>query len=566
MKAPHVGEAAIDLPWLSPCAATLVALARAPTASLWDDVRGDPAGVLLLLRHTPADISGTVLAACLRSADALQTALPLLAGPGFIDWHDPGLFPIYAIAKRQATLAQLLAGHVAGCDPDRAWIGGLLAPLGWLAVCAVSAPQVEACRAHPSFARNSAEAQRHCWGLDHTAVARRLARCWNLPAWLGAIVGHLGLPVAIAQTLGGEPTLFQVAQLAAALSNQRGHGLGLAVGATVDELRDVLGLSADVVDETWRQAEALELTPPTPWQAPARCPLLSDLLQMALENRRGADHVLAQRLQHDVDQLQRALEEQCAGERARLQVKKLAALAELAAGAGHEINNPLAVISGQAQYLAGHETDPERNKSLQTIVNQAQRIHQILIGLMQFARPPAPQKQYVDANGLVRAVVESLQEPAHEREVKLVCPEPPAGLEIHADGGQIRLALAGLLRNAVEAASAEGWAGIRILVTDDESLEFIVEDNGPGPTATIQEHMFDPFYSGRTAGRGRGLGLATAWRLARQNGGDVVYAGHDAGITRFLRLPQVRYQPAETTTNGQPQAHNGSTIIVSTSC
>ena len=175
-------------------------------------------------------------------------------------------------------------------------------------------------------------------------------------------------------------------------------------------------------------------------------------------------------------------------------------------------------------------------------------------------------------NGLVRAVVESLQEPAHEREVKLVCPEPPAGLEIHADGGQIRLALAGLLRNAVEAASAEaasaeGWAGIRILVTDDESLEFIVEDNGPGPTATIQEHMFDPFYSGRTAGRGRGLGLATAWRLARQNGGDVEYAGHDAGITRFvLRLPQVRYQPAETTTNGQPHAHNGSTIIVSTSC
>ena len=94
-------------------------------------------------------------------------------------------------------------------------------------------------------------------------------------------------------------------------------------------------------------------------------------------------------------------------------------------------------------------------------------------------------------NGLVRAVVESLQEPAHEREVKLVCPEPPAGLEIHADGGQIRLALAGLLRNAVEAASAEaasaeaasaeGWAGIRILVTDDESLEFIVEDSGPGP-------------------------------------------------------------------------------------
>ena len=51
-----------------------------------------------------------------------------------------------------------------------------------------------------------------------------------------------------------------------------------------------------------------------------------------------------------------------------------------------------------------------------------------------------------------------------------------------------------------------------------------------------REHLFDPFYSGRKAGRGRGLGLPTAWRLARQHGGDVRFAG--AEPTRFvLTLP-----------------------------
>src|SRR5262249_20278038 len=200
----------------------------------------------------------------------------------------------------------------------------------------------------------------------------------------------------------------------------------------------------------------------------------------------------------------------------------------------------------------------------QWIVKQADRIHQILIGLMQFARPSAAQKQYVEVNGLVRAVAESLQEPAEDREVQLVCPEAPAGLEIYADGGQIRAALSALLRNAIEAAgadetSAQGWAGIRILVKDDESLEFIVEDNATGATPPALEQRCVPLCSARPGGRGRGWGLAAAGRLARQNGGELTYAGHDAGVTRFvLRVPQVRYQPTETS-NGQPHQHNGST-------
>jgi two-component system NtrC family sensor kinase len=185
---------------------------------------------------------------------------------------------------------------------------------------------------------------------------------------------------------------------------------------------------------------------------------------------------------------------------------------------------------------------------------------------MQFARPTAPQPQHVELNGLLRGVVEMLEPLAQERQVSLVSPEPPAGYAIYADAGQVRQALTCLLRNAIEAASSAGWAGLRVQPADAGALDIYVEDNGPGPSASAVDHLFDPFYSGRSAGRGRGLGLTTAWRLARQNHGDVHYAGHAAGVTRFvLHLSQVRLQSAEPA-NGQHPPAAGSAIIVSTSC
>jgi two-component system, NtrC family, sensor kinase len=61
-----------------------------------------------------------------------------------------------------------------------------------------------------------------------------------------------------------------------------------------------------------------------------------------------------------------------------------------------------------------------------------------------------------------------------------------------------------------------------------------VEDGGPGLTAEAAEHAFDPFYCGRSAGRGRGLGLPTAWQFVRQNGGELRYAPAPDGPTRFV--------------------------------
>jgi two-component system NtrC family sensor kinase len=549
-----LGEAATQLPWLSPCTASLVALARAPAPAAWEMVRGDPGAVLLIVRQTAASLAVPALSffpALLRDPAILEGALRFLRAEaraatrepereaGFVDWQQPALRPIYDASMSYARLAYRLAQMTGRADPDNAWVGGLLAPLGWLAVSAVDPAQAAACLADPALPQYPVQTQQRWWGLDQAGIARRLVQRWRLPRWLAALVSHLALPAEIGQTLGADPDLMRVVQLAVGLV-QRHSGLHLPLGATLAELAGTLGISdAELaeLDGQWLSPDAgIEV-----WQDPAQVPLLRDLLMLAADNLRWREAPIQEQRDRDFDQLHWALEEQRRGEASRLREQKLAALAELAAGAGHEINNPLAVISGQAQYLLGHEADPARQRALQTINGQTQRIHALLNDLMQFARPPRPQKQLIDVPYLVSDVTASLKELAVQRHVRLVGPQGLNGQPIclYADPRQIRTALTCLLRNAIEAAPAEGWAGIRLETPAPDRLDLVVEDSGTGPAPGQREHLFDPFYSGRHAGRGRGLGLPTAWRLAQEHGGEVRFDPRAEGPTRFvLSLPR----------------------------
>jgi signal transduction histidine kinase len=208
-------------------------------------------------------------------------------------------------------------------------------------------------------------------------------------------------------------------------------------------------------------------------------------------------------------------------------------MAEFAAGASHEINNPLAVISGHAQMLLAAESDPERRRQLETIIRQTRRVHELLKGTLQFAKPPRPRLEWLAFSTLIESVREELAAEAALKSVDLQVVGPlPSGLGGRADRGQVRQALIHLVRNAIDAVPTGGWVGIS-LECRGQTVALCVDDNGPGPDPADVEHLFDPFYSGRSAGRGRGLGLSIAWRLARINGAAVRY-GPDVGpATRF---------------------------------
>ena len=544
-------ESVLRLCWLSPSAASLAVLGRSAVAAAWPAIRCDPGAVLLVVRHSEVPWPGRSLAVpppsfpatALEQAALIEDALHRLDQPdGFVNWSHPLLQPIYDACLTIAHLAQRLAERTGRCDPEAAWTCGLLAPLGWLAMCAVDPEAVAACWADPALRSDPAETQRRHWGIDQAAIARRLARRWRLPSWAAAAAEHLHLPGELAQAFRADPVLFPLTRLAIDEARRQGVDLGLGNGAFSTADRAALLISADEDLVGWAESSSpatpslvsLEDSahPPTLtdiWQDPHEVPLLRDLLELAAENRRLREQPLHEHLEREIDALQRALEEQVHGEARRLQSGKLAALAEFAAGAGHEINNPLAVISGQAQYLLSHQCDWFREEAedaprqaLEAIVAQTRRIHGILRELMQFAKPAPPCPGWVDLPTLLGEVAAGLDEFGRQRRVRIEVALQPERLPVYADAGQLRTALTCLLRNAIEAAPTEGWArlGLRRPV-EGEAIEVVIEDSGPGPDASQRPHLFDPFYSGRTAGRGRGLGLPIAWRLAQLQGGDV---------------------------------------------
>jgi len=569
MKA--LGDAASELPWLVPDAAALVNMTRSPAVADWKLIRRDPGAVLLIARSEPtATLRLAFAPPCGRPspnqespfAASLARALELLqtnTAP-FIDWNARGPCYVYRKSLEIAQLSQTIAQTIGRCDADQAWSAGLLAPLGWMAICAVDPNRVA--DDLQAFARHGYCASWQCefWGLDHAAITRRLSRRWQLPDWLGSVVSYLGLPSEVASRLGAEPLFFQVVQLAVSLCQRHEPGLALPVGTRLVDLLNSLDLSGIEIDRILRTSRSQAQPLPAVWQPPSREPLLPDLLSLAIKLGRS-------RRQPQVEEPSRT------GFLARpsdLLSQKMVAMAELAAGAGHEINNPLAVISGQAQYIGrqlreAQELIPEEpgladyletlqagiGRSLKTIVSQSQRIHHVLIDLMQFARPAPARPSLVHVRELVQDAGTAIEDVANARKVHVECPDVPDTWRLQVDPVQTRTALTCLLRNAVDAAPPDGLVVLRAEASGENTLRLIVEDNGPGPLAAVEEHMFDPFYSGRSAGRGRGLGLSIAWRLAHEQGGSVSFDGHVDGVTRFvLSLPGLACSYAAPETDG----------------
>lgn len=229
----------------------------------------------------------------------------------------------------------------------------------------------------------------------------------------------------------------------------------------------------------------------------------------------------------------------------RLERDKLDAMKELAYGASHEINNPLANIAARAQTLLDGEPDPQRRQKLAAIHRQAMRAHEMISDLMLFARPPKLKPSTFCVGDFIGKVVGGLSTLAAENGVNLelagseTTAEP---LSIVADETQLGVALHAVVRNAIEAVDEGGHVSVTVRPTEVDGIpwvEFAVRDDGPGISAEVRRHIFDPFFSGREAGRGLGFGLSKCWRIVTDHGGQVLVECPAGGGTEIsLLLPQ----------------------------
>ncbi|MFK7779326.1 MAG: HAMP domain-containing sensor histidine kinase [Gimesia sp.] len=219
---------------------------------------------------------------------------------------------------------------------------------------------------------------------------------------------------------------------------------------------------------------------------------------------------------------------------------KLEAMAEFSAGAGHEINNPIATIVGRVQMLLRGETDPDRRQSLATIGGQAYRVRDMIGDAMLFGRPPVPRPSSLNLQSTLQEVLTSLSQKISDSGIQISV-EISEMHSIWADETQCKVVLSNLILNCLNVLEADGHVRVvseEITTGSVRALQIRVIDNGPGLTEEEQEHLFDPFYSARQAGRGLGFGLSKCWRILSLHGGTIeVESNTDSGVTFYLIWP-----------------------------
>jgi signal transduction histidine kinase len=227
-----------------------------------------------------------------------------------------------------------------------------------------------------------------------------------------------------------------------------------------------------------------------------------------------------------------------------LEHEKLESLRVLAYGASHEINNPLANISTRAQTLLREESDPERRRKLAVINSQAFRAHELIADMMLFARPPQLRRVPVDLVAMVDALLAEIATDAQSQGTTIARVTSNEPVWVSADEGHLAVAVKSLVTNSLEAIGAGGRIEISVRSipsgsqpNDGSGAEIQVADTGPGISPEIRRHLFDPYFSGREAGRGIGLGLSKCWRIVTEHGGRIEVASEPhRGTTFTIRL------------------------------
>jgi signal transduction histidine kinase len=223
-----------------------------------------------------------------------------------------------------------------------------------------------------------------------------------------------------------------------------------------------------------------------------------------------------------------------------VQSEKLVSLGQLAAGAAHEINNPLAAILGFSDLLADDPTVPEKARSIASkIRDQARRTKTLVGNLLSFARQVPAERTLLDINTVVNNAVQlralDLRSGTTRIELQLESVLPG----VRGDGNQLMQVFFNIISNALEAMEAASGGVLTIkTIRDRGNVVILFSDTGPG--LKDPQRVFDPFYTTKPVGKGTGLGLSICFGIVQEHGGKILsYNRQEGGAVFRVELPAV---------------------------
>lgn len=210
---------------------------------------------------------------------------------------------------------------------------------------------------------------------------------------------------------------------------------------------------------------------------------------------------------------------------------------QFAYGLSHELNNPLANISTRAGVLLQNSREPADRVLLQSIIDSAMRGSEMLGDLMLLARPPELRLEEISPLVLLSQFLSDALPWTSNHGVKLIGDFQCAST-IKLSTEHFREVLWALVRNAIEASKPGDQIELQAFDTDG-SLSVAVCDEGAGLSKHALKHAFDPYFSGREAGRGLGMGLAKADRLIRLHSGRLSLENRpEGGVLAKIEIPR----------------------------
>jgi len=226
--------------------------------------------------------------------------------------------------------------------------------------------------------------------------------------------------------------------------------------------------------------------------------------------------------------------------------EKCAALAQLALGAAHEINNPLLGILSHLELELKNPLDPEFRSEVEQCIAGTKRISATLRGLVNYARPSPPTLSKISLQRLVADTLTFLEHQPMLRGKHLENAVPADLPHIRADANQLSQVLMNLLLNAAQATPEGGRITIAASkLTFVDSIEVRVIDTGGGIPPDILSHVFEPFFTTKR-GKGTGLGLSISQAYVKSHDGDIrVDSVLDHGTTVTFTLPVRQEKPEE---------------------
>ncbi len=221
-----------------------------------------------------------------------------------------------------------------------------------------------------------------------------------------------------------------------------------------------------------------------------------------------------------------------------VQSEKLVSLGQLAAGAAHEINNPLTAILGFSDLLADDPSLPEKARGLASkIRDQARRTKTLVGNLLSFARQVPPERTLLDINTVVTNAVQlrALDLRSGRTRVDLQLESVLPG--VRGDGNQLMQVFFNIVSNAIDAMEAANGGVLTVKTMRDRSnVVALFSDTGPG----IKEphRVFDPFYTTKPVGKGTGLGLSICFGIVQEHAGKILcYNRQEGGAVFRVELP-----------------------------